>query len=205
MLGDRAGRPSAAAGDCSKATTLAMSARPVPVARPPCRPPRRRGPSSGRSGVRRGALVVLLSALPIALAAAPEVSPDASSSASPDGAPSSSPDSVSDAVPSASPDSAPDGVPGTVPSAAGDLLVALGTDGRSYVAQHAISSEGALVRLSLPPDAVLDRARFAGPEREIFASAHRRVPERVSLWSGSVLVRYRGAYGEDALETSEGG
>jgi len=79
-----------------------------------------------------------------------------------------------------------------------DLLIVLDDAARPDLYQHTLSSEGAIVRLELPESARTPRVRFAGPERATFAEAHRRAPDKVTLWSGSVSVRY-GEGGDIAL------
>lgn len=95
-------------------------------------------------------------------------------------------------------------VPAPAASASSDLLVVLDSDGRGYLAQHTLSSEGALLVLALPDGTDADHVRFAGPERVRFADARRRRPERVSLWSGSAFVRYRHRYADAAVTEANG-
>ena len=68
-------------------------------------------------------------------------------------------------------------------AATSDLLIVLEPDGRSYLAQHALSSEGEIVRVELPASVTPEHVRFSGPERATFAAAQRRRPGQLSLWS----------------------
>lgn len=84
-----------------------------------------------------------------------------------------------------------------------DRLVVLAPDASAALAQLTLTSEGALVIYALSEDAVAGATvRFSGPERALFAAAHARRPERLALWSGSALLRYRP--GPDALLVERG-
>ena len=108
-------------------------------------------------------------------------------------------------VPALSPRSAPAHASSArLVSASSDLLLMLDADGRGYLAQHTLSSEGALIVLALPGSVEADHVSFAGPERALFAAAHRNRPGRLSLWSGSAFVRYRHRH-PDALVTARDG
>ena len=95
-------------------------------------------------------------------------------------------------------------VPAPAASASSDLLVVLDLDGRGYLAQHTLASEGALIVLALPGSVDADHVRFAGPERARFADAQRRRPGRVALHSGSAFARYRHRYADAAVTEANG-
>ena len=53
-----------------------------------------------------------------------------------------------------------------------DLLIVLEPDGRHYVAQHTLATDGERVVVELPAARVSLDTRFAGAERLALASAH---------------------------------
>lgn len=81
--------------------------------------------------------------------------------------------------------------PATTPVASVDRLVVLGSEGRARLVQQTLASEGALVLHALPEAAAGATARFGGPERALSAAAWAGRPGRLSLGSGSALLRYR--------------
>ncbi len=85
-----------------------------------------------------------------------------------------------------------------------DLLIVLEPDGRHYVAQHTLATDGDLVVAELPAGRISLETRFAGSEWLTFASAHEQNPDQLSLWSGSVWSRYRHVYGEGLSESDAG-
>jgi len=85
-----------------------------------------------------------------------------------------------------------------------DRLIVLQSDARSYVEQHTLISDDQLLVVPLPAGRTSLETRFSGPERLTFSSAHERSPDRLSLWSGSVLTRYRHRYGTGLSEPEPG-
>ncbi len=85
-----------------------------------------------------------------------------------------------------------------------DRLIMLQSDGRSYVEQHGLISDDQLLVVPLPTERTSLEMRFSGPEWLTFASAHERSPDRLSLWSGSALTRFRHRYGEGLAEPEPG-
>ncbi|NND92881.1 MAG: OmpA family protein [Granulosicoccus sp.] len=85
-----------------------------------------------------------------------------------------------------------------------DLLVVLADNGRSYVAQHTLSSDGELLVLDLPAERISLENRFSGPEWLTFSRAHEGNPQRLSLWSGTALTRYRHRYGKGLAQVQAG-
>ncbi len=75
-----------------------------------------------------------------------------------------------------------------------DLLIVLEPDGRHYVAQHTLATDGERVVAELPAARVSLDTRFAGAERLSLASAHEQNPDQLALWSGSAWTRYRHYY-----------
>lgn len=85
-----------------------------------------------------------------------------------------------------------------------DLLIALRADGRSFLAQHTIASNGPLVSVELPDGATVLETRFMGPEKLTFTHAGIKNPGTLALWSGSAFARYHHHYG-DALQQNTNG
>lgn len=81
-------------------------------------------------------------------------------------------------------------------SAVSDHVVVLEADARSHTVQHTLITDTILLTLDLPGSIIPQRVSFGGPERIIFSNAHARNPDRIALWSGSALARYRHQYGE---------
>ena len=85
-----------------------------------------------------------------------------------------------------------------------DLLIVLDADGRHYVAQHTLATDGDLVVAKLPAERISLETRFTGSEWLTFATAHEQNPDQLSLWSGSAWSRYRHVYGEGLSESDAG-
>ncbi len=85
-----------------------------------------------------------------------------------------------------------------------DRLIVLQSDARSYVEQHTLVSDDQLLVVPLPTTRISLETRFSGPEWLTFATAHERAPDRLSLWSGSVVTRYRHRYGSGLSEPEPG-
>lgn len=85
-----------------------------------------------------------------------------------------------------------------------DLLIVLEPDGRHYLAQYTLATDGELVVAQLPAARVSLATRFAGAERLTFANAHEHNPDQLSLWSGSAWTRYRHRYAEGLSESDPG-
>lgn len=85
-----------------------------------------------------------------------------------------------------------------------DLLIALKADGRSFLAQHTVASNGPLLSVNLPDGATVLETRFMGPENLTFAHAGTQNPDRLALWSGSAFARYHHHYGDAVEQNTEG-
>lgn len=83
-----------------------------------------------------------------------------------------------------------------------DLLVIVNPDGRSYTAQHTLSSDGDLLLLELPTGRTTQHVSFSGPERHTFEVAHRENPDRLAVWSGSAVIRYQHQFGAGLVKLS---
>lgn len=81
-----------------------------------------------------------------------------------------------------------------------DRLVVIDTDGRSFTTQHTLYSSGSLMVLDLPGSVVPQSVQFMGPDKKTFYHAYKNQPEKISIWSGSSLVRYDHQY-LDAVST----
>ncbi len=77
-----------------------------------------------------------------------------------------------------------------------DLLLIIGPDGQSYTAQHTLSTDESLLVLQMPDERVSLLAQFTGPEKQTFATAHAQNPNRIAVWSGMALTRYRHSTGK---------
>jgi len=95
-------------------------------------------------------------------------------------------------------------IPRPLLAATNDLLIVLEPDGKHYFAQRTLTTEGELLTLDLPPGRRVMQNQFSGPEKLTFSTAHQQNPDRLSLWSGAVMTRYRHQY-SDSLETQEDG
>lgn len=85
-----------------------------------------------------------------------------------------------------------------------DLLIVLDVDGRHYVAQHTLATDGELVVAELPAERISLETRFAGAEWLTFATAHELNPDQLSIWSGSAWSRYRHVYADGLSESGAG-
>lgn len=96
------------------------------------------------------------------------------------------------------------GLPVAAQATSSDLLIALESDGLSFLAQHTIASNGPLVSVDLPDGATLLETRFMGPEKLTFAHAQTQNPGSLTLWSGSAFARYQHRYGDAVRQNASG-
>ena len=85
-----------------------------------------------------------------------------------------------------------------------DSLLVLNADGRSYTAQHTLSTDSALIVLALPAARVALLSHFSGPEKLSSSIAHEQDTDRLAVSSGSAMTRYR-LTDDDTLQLSENG
>ncbi len=76
-----------------------------------------------------------------------------------------------------------------------DRLTVIDKDLEHYVAQQTIASDGPSLTYDLPAGATYLHSEFIGPEAGTFRQFHNHRKERLSIWSGSALVRYRHRFG----------
>lgn len=72
-----------------------------------------------------------------------------------------------------------------------DQLIVLNSDGQSYTAQQTLATDDDLIVINLPKERITLKVQFSGPEKITFEHAHKVNPDRLSIWSGSALTRYR--------------
>lgn len=94
-------------------------------------------------------------------------------------------------------------VPQTLASTISDLVIVMESDGKHYTAQHTLYTLDELSVVTLPPGRTQQHVEFGGPNSSVFARAHEKNPDRLSLWSGAVFSRFRHQFADDTDEPAD--